>query len=304
MLFDIITIFPDFFRSMLEHGVLKRALAGGQIDVRIHDLRDFTHDVHRTVDDRPFGGGPGMLLKPEPLFLAVEAIRSEGAKNSQGIPTEPRESGSGFPVVLLTPQGRLLRQPVVESLAAESRLVLICGRYEGVDQRVAEFLATDEISIGDYVLSGGELAAAVVVESCTRLLPGVMGNEESGCCESFATAMPAADLEEREKVCATTVPLSGHEDRDGTCPPLPQMGSVTRESRVAAELLDFPHYTRPADFRGMRVPEVLLSGNHGQIRRWRRRQSLERTWRRRPELLQHYALGEEDRHLLEEIQQS
>ncbi len=293
MVFDIITIFPDFFRSILEHGVLKRALGGGQIDIRIHDLRDFTHDVHRTVDDRPFGGGPGMVLKPEPLFLAVEAIRSEGARNSEAIPAERQESRLDLPVILLTPQGRLLRQPLVESLASESRLVLICGRYEGVDQRVTEFLVTDEISIGDYVLSGGELAAAVVMESCTRLLPGVMGNEESGCCESFAAAMPSSRGHRDE-----TFPAGLQADSATGAP------TVTQGRKPVAELLDFPHYTRPADFRGMRVPEVLLSGNHEQIRRWRRRQSLKRTWRRRPELLQHFPLGEEDRRMLEEIRES
>src|SRR6202521_4921914 len=164
MIFDVITIFPEFFRSILEQGLLKRAAAGGHVEIRIHDLRDFTADRHRTVDDRPFGGGPGMVFKPEPVFHAVEALKAEAAK-------------APFPVVLLSPQGRLLTHSVAEELARQSRVVLIAGRYEGVDERVAEHLATDELSIGDYVLSGGELAAAVVMEVVTRLLPGALGNE-------------------------------------------------------------------------------------------------------------------------------
>lgn len=251
MIFDVITIFPDFFTSILEHGVLKRGCSGGQIEIRIHDLRDATDDRHRTVDDRPFGGGPGMVFKPEPLFHAVEAIKA-------GAPDElPR-------VVLLSPQGRLLTQAVAEELGQEQRLVLICARYEGVDERVAEHLATDEISIGDYVLPGGELAAAVVMETVTRLLPGVLGNEESCEQDSFAT------------------------------------GGGLPQTEVRG-ILDCPHYTRPADLRGWKVPEVLLSGNHDEIRRWRRRQALEKTWRKRPDLLERVALSGEDLELLEEI---
>jgi len=251
MIFDVITIFPGFFSSILEHGLLKRAQAGGQLEIRLHDLRDFTDDRHRTVDDRPFGGGPGMVLKPEPLFRAVEALRAEAP-------------GAKFPVMLLSPQGRLFRQAVAGELARQPRVALICGRYEGVDERVAEHLATDELSIGDYVLSGGELPAAVVIEAAARLLPGVLGNEESLGAESFAGA-------------------------EG-CPTAGQRG-----------LLDCPHYTRPADFRGLSVPEVLLSGNHTQIAQWRHRQALEKTWRRRPELIEAQALSEKDRDLLEEI---
>ncbi len=251
MTFDVITIFPEFFQSILEHGLLKRALAGGHVQIHLHDLRDFTDDRHRTVDDRPFGGGPGMVFKPEPIFRAVEALKAES-------------SGASFPVILLSPQGRLLTQAAVEQLAREARLVLVSGRYEGVDERVATDLATDELSIGDYVLSGGELAAAVVMEAVTRLLPGVLGNEESREQESFALT-----------------------------------GAGSRNSDRG--LLDFPEYTRPAEFRGMRVPEVLLSGNHEQIRRWRRRQALEKTWRRRPDLLENLALDADDRAMLEEI---
>jgi tRNA (guanine37-N1)-methyltransferase len=251
MIFDVVTIFPEFFRSILEHGLLKRAAAGGHVEIRIHDLRDFTADRHRTVDDRPFGGGPGMVFKPEPIFQTVEALKAEAAK-------------APLPVVLLSPQGRLLTHSVAEELARQSRVVLIAGRYEGVDERVAEHLATDELSIGDYVLSGGELAAAVVMEVVTRLLPGALGNEASREQESFVP--PESDGRERQ---------SG--------------------------LLDFPEYTRPAEYLGMRVPEVLLSGNHQQIRQWRRRRALEKTWRRRPDLLENFPLSEEDRAMLEEI---
>lgn len=248
MTFDVISIFPGFFTSILQHGLVKRAVRSGQAEVRIHDLRDFTDDRHRTVDDRPFGGGPGMVFKPEPVFRAVESL----------------QAGAGFPVILLSPQGRLLTQAVVEELARAPRLALICGRYEGVDERVAEHLATDELSIGDYVLSGGELAAAVVIESAARLLPGVVGNEESVEQDSFAGAS----------------------------------GPKSREPR---RLLDCPHYTRPAEFRGLKVPEVLLCGDHEEIRRWRRRRSLEKSWRRRPDLFERLRLEQEDREALEEI---
>jgi len=277
MIFDVITIFPGFFRSILEYGVLKRAVAGGQVKVRIHDLRDFTDDVHRTVDDRPFGGGPGMLFKPEPIFKAVDAIKAEARGE--------------FPVVLLSPQGRLLRQAIVEELVraarspqgGEAHMVLICGRYEGVDNRVAEGLASNEISIGDYVLSGGELAAAVVMECCTRLLPGVMGNEASGEEESFSPALSEI----------------GEAHGNGSMDHNRRSSGTIRE--LSRGLLGFPQYTRPAEFRGRRVPEVLLSGNHEQIRRWRRRQALERTWHRRPELLEGCVLSAEDQEMLAQV---
>ncbi|HEY6292782.1 MAG TPA: tRNA (guanosine(37)-N1)-methyltransferase TrmD [Terriglobia bacterium] len=265
MTFDVITIFPGFFSSIFEHGLLKRALAGGQVCIRIHDLRDFTGDRHRTVDDRPFGGGPGMVLKPEPLFRAVEALQRDGG---------PERPLPRFPVILLSPQGSLFRQQVAEELAQEPLVVLICGRYEGVDERVATGLATDEISIGDYVLAGGELAAAVVMESVARLLPGVLGNEESPKQDSFS-----AGAEQVSDLSAERHP--GQRGQPG--------------------LLDCPHYTRPPEFRGLRVPEILLSGDHEQIRRWRRREALARTWCRRPELLDKAALDAEDLVLLEEI---
>jgi tRNA (guanine37-N1)-methyltransferase len=248
MTFDVVTIFPGFFSSLLEHGVLKRALAGGQAGIRLHDLRDFSDDRHRTVDDRPFGGGPGMVFKPEPVFRAIAALQSESP-------------GRRFPVVLLSPQGRLFTQALAEELSRQERLVLICGRYEGVDERIAEHVATDEISIGDFVLSGGELPAALIMESVVRLLPGVLGNEESARQESFAAS------------------------EAGPC-------------AVRHGLLDFPHFTRPAEFQGWKVPEILLSGNHEEIRRWRRQRALEKTWRRRPDLLAGFPLSEEDRQCL------
>ena len=254
MVFDVITIFPEFFASILAHGLLKRACAAGHVVIRLRDLRDFTDDRHRTVDDRPFGGGPGMVFKPEPIFRAVEALKAE-------------TGSSKFPVILLSPQGRLLTQAVAQELSRESRLALLCGRYEGVDERVAEHLATDEISIGDYVLSGGELAAAVVMEAVTRLLPGALGNESSREQESFAVS-------------------------DGP------------DAEAAHGLLDFPQYTRPAEFCGWKVPEVLVSGNHEEIRQWRRRRALEKTWRKRPDLLARAPLSEEDRTMLEEIKRA
>ncbi|MDQ2842581.1 MAG: tRNA (guanosine(37)-N1)-methyltransferase TrmD [Acidobacteriota bacterium] len=226
MKFHLLTIFPDFFVSPLEYGVIGRARAKGLLEIQVHDLRHWTYDRHRTVDDRPFGGGEGMLLKPQPLFEAVEAI----------LPVKGPQSR----VVLLSAQGRQFSQSLAREYAALDELVLICGRYEGVDERVAGHLADDELSIGDFVLSGGELAAALIVDAVGRLLPGVLGNEESSRNESF----------------------SGENE----------------------EFLDGPQYTRPADFRGWKVPDVLLGGNHEDIRRWRRAASREKTSRLRPDL--------------------
>ncbi|HXM39736.1 MAG TPA: tRNA (guanosine(37)-N1)-methyltransferase TrmD [Bryobacteraceae bacterium] len=226
MIFHVLTIFPEFFQGPFEHGVIKRARDTGALDIRIHNLRDWTSDRHKTVDDRPFGGGEGMLLKPEPLFSAVESI-----------------SGRSGKTVLLSAQGRLFDQKVANEYSRLADLLLICGRYEGVDERVAEHLADDELSIGNYVLSGGELAAAVVVDAVARMLPGVLGNESSALFESFQD--------------------TGH----------------------AGAVLDCPQYTRPAEFRGWKVPEVLLSGNHEEIRRWRHRAALEKTARLRPDLI-------------------
>jgi tRNA (guanine37-N1)-methyltransferase len=220
MTFHVLTIFPDFFDGPFRHGVVARAAEFGSLEIRIHDLRNWTHDLHRTVDDRPFGGGEGMLLKPEPIFEAVESIR-------------PGK------VVLLSPQGRKFTQAIARELAQHKDLLLICGRYEGVDERVTEHLADDELSIGDYVLSGGELAAAVVVDAVARLLPGVVGNSDSAVNESFEEG-----------------------------------------------ILDFPQWTRPAEFRGWKAPDVLLSGNHAEIRKWRKEAALEKTARLRPDLME------------------
>ncbi len=224
MTFHLLTIFPDFFEGPFRHGVVARAAQAGSLEFRIHDLRTWTHDVHRTVDDRPFGGGEGMLMKAEPIFDAVESIFPERT------PTRK--------VILLSAQGRKFTQQIARDLAQVDELLLICGRYEGVDERVAEHLADDEISIGDYVLSGGELAAAVVIDTVARLLPGVLGNEDSSINESFTEG-----------------------------------------------ILDCPQWTRPADFRGWKVPDALLSGHHAEIAKWRKQAALEKTARLRPDLL-------------------
>ena len=226
MVFHILSIFPDFFQGPFHHGVVAKAAEAGIIEIRIHDLRNWTHDRHRTVDDRPFGGGEGMLLKPAPIFEAVESVWPERTPGQR--------------LVLLSAQGQRFDQEAARRLSQYKELFLICGRYEGVDERVAEHLADEELSIGDFVLSGGELGAALVVDCVARLLPGVLGNEDSALQESF----------------------------------------------TEAGLLDCPQYTRPADFRGWKVPEVLLSGNHEEIRRWRRQLAREKTARNRPDLLQ------------------
>jgi tRNA (guanine37-N1)-methyltransferase len=271
MQIDIITIFPDFFRGPLDYGIIRRAREAGLVKIEIHDLRAFTRDRHRTVDDRPFGGGEGMVLKPEPLFECVEAMDLA--------PLDER-AGAKQSVVLLSAQGKRFDQKLASELAGLDRLVLICGRYEGVDERVGMHLADREISIGDYVLSGGELGAAVIVDTVTRLIPGAVGNEASTRQESFCGGEVADDNRSDRNVRATRA--------DSTC------GS--------GGLLDYPHYTRPADFRGMKVPEVLVNGNHEQIKRWRRRSALEKTLRNRPDLLDRAELGEEDTKLIAEIQ--
>ncbi|MEK6410933.1 MAG: tRNA (guanosine(37)-N1)-methyltransferase TrmD [Acidobacteriota bacterium] len=239
MRFDIITIFPEIFGGVFDFGIVRRAAEAGLIDIHVHDLRDYAAGRHRQVDDRPFGGGAGMVMKPEPVFRAVEAV-TNGAPDVS--------------VALLSPQGRLFNQPVAEEYSRKPRIVLICGRYEGVDERVAEHLITDEVSIGDYVLSGGEIPAMVVVDAVTRLIPGALGCEQS----------------------------------------------VERES-FAGGLLDYPHFTRPAEYRGMKAPEMLLSGNHAEIERWRRRKAIEKTLRSRPDLIQVRALSEDERREIEEI---
>lgn len=240
MRFDIITIFPGMFSGVFDFGIVRRAVEAGLIELHLHDLRDYTLDRHRQVDDRPFGGGAGMVMKPEPLFRAVEAITRDASDAS---------------VTMLSPQGRLLSQSIAEEYSRKPHIVLICGRYEGVDERVVEHLITDEVSIGDYVLSGGEIPAMVMVDAVTRLLPGALGCEQSAQRESFV---------------------------DG--------------------LLDYPHYTRPAEYRGMKAPDVLLGGNHAEIERWRRRKALEKTLRRRPDLLEDRSLSDDERREIKEIE--
>lgn len=228
--FDIITIFPEFFRESIDCGILRRARNAGLVDVKAHDLRQWTTDKHHVVDDRPFGGGDGMILKPEPIFAAVEALT--GTSRREDFPAKTR-------VILLSAQGQVFSQPLAQDISQNtSHVVLLCGRYEGVDERIADALVTDEISIGDYVLSGGEPAALVVVDAVVRLLPGALGSDTSAVFESFSEG-----------------------------------------------LLDHPQYTRPPEFRGMKVPEVLLSGNHAEIERWRKEAAIEKTRRKRPDLL-------------------
>jgi tRNA (guanine37-N1)-methyltransferase len=264
---DIVTIFPDFFRGPLDYGITRRATEMGLVEIKVHDLREFTHDRHRTVDDRPFGGGEGMVLKPEPIFECLEKM--------QLAPREQRLSGAAKEsVIVLSPQGQPLTQKVASELAVLDRIVLICGRYEGVDERVSEFLADRELSIGDYVLSGGELGAAVILEAVTRLLPGAVGNEASTRQESFTADAGAGETEGPDSTCGS------------------------------GGLLDYPHYTRPADFRGMKVPEVLINGNHLEIRRWRREQALKKTLTNRPDLMDGVEFSKEDRKVLERVKSS
>jgi tRNA (guanine37-N1)-methyltransferase len=248
MRFDLVTIFPEFFAGPLQHGIVRRAQETGLISVNVQDLREFTKDRHRTVDDRPFGGGEGMVLKPEPLFLAMESLlgHSVGAAGVSGGAPDPETA-----IVLMSAAGKLFRQGTARRYAKLSRVIFICGRYEGVDERVAEHLATEEVSIGDFVLSGGELPAVMILDAVTRLLPGALGNEDSSVNESFSEM------------------------------------SVTEASgngEVRA-LLDFPHYTRPAEFRGWSVPEVLIGGNHAEVAKWRKAAAVEKTRRNRPELI-------------------
>ena len=230
LLVDIITIFPNFFRDVVDYGIIRRARGAGLVEVKAHDLRQWTSDKHHIVDDRPFGGGDGMVLKPEPIFKGVEDLT--GGSRREDFPKETR-------VILLSPQGRVFSQAVAQELASEAtHIVMLCGRYEGVDERVTQALVTDEISIGDYVLSGGEPAALVMVDALVRLLPGALGSDTSAVFDSFSEG-----------------------------------------------LLDYPHYTRPPEFRGMKVPEVLLGGNHAEIEKWRRESALAKTRRNRPDLL-------------------
>jgi len=315
MRFDIVTIFPGFFSSFLENGILRRAIAESLVEVAVHDLRAFTHDRHRTVDDRPFGGGEGMVLKPQPIAeclssLGIEPKRSKQlsypmqvshdtnseleeildvrSTECQGttsvVPTvHKKEDWALAPaevrptVILLSAQGRPFTQAIAREIASLDRVVLICGRYEGVDERINQLYCDMELSIGNYVLSGGELAAAVVIDATMRLIPGVLGNQASGEFESFGVA----DAE-----------ISSDEE------------GVPRSQHGAGGLLDYPHYTRPANFQGLSVPAPLLNGDHQQIRRWRREQQLRKTLANRPDLLENAELSKEDRKLLESIRDS
>ena len=263
MQFEIVTIFPEFFAGPLDYGIVRRAREAHLADVRVHDLRAFAHDRHRTVDDRPFGGGEGMVLKPEPLFEAVESLLGQEV---------PAAAPEGTGIVLLSASGTLFRQETARRFAQLDRIIFICGRYEGVDERVSEHLASDELSIGDYVLSGGELGAALILDAVTRLLPGALGNENSTINESFSEVEAAQSGE-----------AVGSRAEFSTSHP----SLVTSHTAPAAShlLLDYPHYTRPAEFRGWPVPEVLLGGNHEEIRKWRRQKALEKTRRNRPDLL-------------------
>lgn len=267
MRFEIVTIFPDLFRGIFEYGIIRRAQAEGLVSIALHDLRTFTHDRHRTVDDRPFGGGEGMVLKAEPLAEAFASL---------GIP--PRaERGTEFAntrVILLSAQGRPFSQSIARSLSHVDRIVLVCGRYEGIDERFSQLYCDFELSIGDYVLSGGELAAAVVVDAVMRLVPGVLGNQASGEFESFG--VPDSEIEVDE-------------------------AGAPRSQHGSGGLLDYPHYTRPVVFGGVSAPEVLLNGDHAAIRRWRREQQLRKTLANRPDLLERAVLSEEDKRLLDSI---
>ena len=245
MQFDIFTILPEMFPPYLESSILMRARQRGLIEVRVHNIRDYTHDKHHTTDDTPYGGGGGMVMKPEPVFKAVESVL--GLESGQA-------SHDPVPVILLTPQGRVFNQRVAEELSQHERLALICGRYEGVDERIREHLVTDEISVGDYVLTGGELPALMMIDALSRLIPGVLG------------------------------------DPDGAQDDSHSMG-----------LLEYPHYTRPPEFRGWSVPDVLLSGDHAKIERWRREQALLRTHKKRPDMLEEAALSDKDKDFVERL---
>jgi len=243
MRIDILTLFPQLFEAPFGFGIFKRAIDNGLVKINLVNIRDYTHDKHHTTDDYPYGGGAGMVMKPEPIFEAVEAIKEK-----------LEDKGKNLLVILLTPQGRLFSHKIAQELARQPHIVLICGHYEGVDERVVEHLAIDTISIGDYVLTGGELPAMVVADAVLRLVPGVLGSEESPLDDSHASG-----------------------------------------------LLEYPQYTRPADFRGWQVPEILLSGNHAQIAKWRREQIIKRTLEKRPELLDKADLGLEDKRLVKRI---
>jgi tRNA (guanine37-N1)-methyltransferase len=251
MRFDLITIFPEFFAGPIDHGILRRAREAGLVEMNVQDLREFTKDRHRTVDDRPFGGGEGMVLKPEPLFEAVESLLGHGVGDAaRKTAHDPKTA-----IVLLSAGGKLFDQETARRYAQMERIIFVCGRYEGVDERVAEHLATEEISIGNFVLSGGELPAMLVIDAVTRLIPGALGNEASSQNESFSATKDS-------------------------------YGDTSHQPRATGQaILDYPHYTRPAEYRGWSVPEILIGGNHAEVAKWRKAAALEKTRRNRPDLL-------------------
>ena len=251
MQFEVFTLLPEIFPPYLESSILNRARQKGLIDVRVHNIRDYTHDKHHTTDDTPYGGGGGMVMKPEPVFEAIETVLVLNP-----LQTEP-ETASNIPIILLTPQGRVFNQRIAEELSRHERIVLLCGRYEGIDERIREHLVTDEISIGDYVLTGGELPALMIIDAVSRLLPGVLGDP------------------------------TGAEDDSHS------MG-----------LLEYPHYTKPPEFRGWKVPDVLASGNHAKINKWRREQALSRTFNKRPDMLEKAELSKEDLKFVESLRRT
>ena len=286
MRFDILTIFPDFFGGpdlgILGHGVVSRALRTGIASAHTHDLRAFTHDRHRTVDDRPFGGGEGMVLKPQPIFECLESL---------ALAPKPTRDTWRETVILLSAQGKRFTQATARRLSTLDRVVLICGRYEGVDERVSQLFCDEELSIGDYVLSGGELAAAIVIDATVRLLPGVLGHADSSRYESFGEADPV-----------DTSPENCHPSRSGGSASVlsdePSAQTPPRSTNAAAGLLDYPHYTRPAEFLGVPIPEPLGNGDHLAIRRWRRQAALAKTLANRPDLLPNADLSNDDRKFL------
>ena len=246
MQFEVFTLLPEVFPSYLETSIIKRARERELINVRVHNIRDYTHDKHHMTDDTPYGGGGGMVMKPDPVFEAIETVLGLNAE-----PTQPKPD-SNIPIILLTPQGRVFNQSIAQELSQHSHIVLLCGRYEGIDERIREHLVTDEISIGDYVLSGGELPALILIDAISRLLPDVLGDPTGAQDDSHA------------------------------------MG-----------LLEYPHYTRPPEFRGWKIPDVLLSGAHAKIDKWRREQALLRTFKKRPDMLEKAELSKEDRKFVE-----
>ena len=283
MRFDLITIFPEFFAGPLDHGILRRARETGLVEVHVQDMRAFTKDRHRTVDDRPFGGGEGMVLKPEPLFEAVEALLGHSVGDAQ----QPKAPEAKTAVLLMSAAGKLFHQETARRYAQLERMILICGRYEGVDERVADHLATEEICIGDFVLSGGELPAVLVIDAVTRLLPGALGNEASLQNESFSANQPRKGAGAPPLAWTQRFP-AGARDKAAPRQASPLGAFDPRRNELGEPkhlLLDFPHYTRPADYRGWSVPEILIGGNHAEVANWRRAAALEKTHRNRPDLL-------------------